>query len=123
RLHFRLDLRNSSLTTMGPSPSPTQRRWITDTLTWEALQPGRRVGTVGGLDDDSTMALVYGIKHAQYGAFAEPGAPIAVYGFLTCRSAVGLQLLQRVFVTLALLPQAVSRGLPNVSLLTLTVYD
>jgi signal transduction histidine kinase len=78
---------------------------------------------VGGVDHDSTMALVYGIKHAQYGAFAEPGAPIAVYGFLTCRSAVGLQLLQRVFVTEALLPQAVSRGLPNDSLLTLTVYD
>jgi len=69
------------------------------------------------------MALVFGIKQAQYGAFAEPGAPIAVYGFLTCRSAIGLELLKRVFATEALLPQAVSRGLPNDSLLTLTVYD
>ena len=89
RLHFRLDLRDGSLTTMGPAPSPTQRRWITDTLTWEALQPGPRFGTVSGRDHDSTTALVYGIKHAQYGAFAD-SAPIAVYGFLTCRSAVGL---------------------------------
>jgi signal transduction histidine kinase len=123
RLYFRLDLRDGSLTTVGPAPSSTQRRWITDTLTWEALQPGRRFGTVSGVDRDSTTALVYGIKQAQYGAFAEPGAPMAVFGFLTCQSAVGIQPLQRVFANEALLPQAVSRGLPNDSLLTLTVYD
>jgi signal transduction histidine kinase len=123
RLHFRLDLRDGSLATTGPAPSPTERRWITDTLTKEALRPGQRFGTVDRVDQDSTMALVFGIKQAQYGAFAEPGAPIAVYGFLTCRSAIGVALLKRVFATEALLPQAVSRGLPNDSLLTLTVYD
>ena len=96
RLYFRLDLRDGSLTTTGPAPSAARRRWITDTLTREVLRPGQRFGVVAGTAADSLVALAYGIKYAQYGSFNEPGAPIAVYGFETCRDAVGLKLLQRI---------------------------
>ena len=123
RLYFRLDLRDGSVATAGPAPSPGLRRWLADTLRREVLRPGQRFGVVGGTAADSDLALAYGVKYAQYGAYAEPGAPIAVYGFETCRDAVGLKLLRRVFATEALLPQAVSRGMPNDSLLTLTVFD
>jgi signal transduction histidine kinase len=123
RLYFRLDLRDGGVTTAGPAPDAGRRRWLADTLRREVLRPGQRFGVVGGTAADSDVVLAYGVKYAQYGAYAEPGAPIAVYGFETCRDAVGLQLLRRVFAREELLPQAVSRGLPNDSLLTLTVLD
>jgi signal transduction histidine kinase len=126
RLFFRVDLRDGSLATSGRDPTAAERRWIADTVAQDlksGLRPGQREGFIGAAPPDSSLVLAYGIKYAQYGAYAEPGAPIAVYGFLTCRDALGVGLIRRVFHEEPLLPQAVSGGLPSDSVLTLTVID
>jgi signal transduction histidine kinase len=125
RLYFRLDLRDGSLATSGRPADEEERRWIADTLTREArlgLRPGQRLGLVGD-GTGSGRVLAFGLKFAQYGAVSVAGAPVAAFGFETCRDAVGADLLKRVFSAEPLLPQAVSRGLPNDSLLTLSLLD
>jgi signal transduction histidine kinase len=116
---FRLDLRDGSLLTQG-EVTPALRRWIADTVDRDArqqLRPDQRYAIIDHVPGAPGVVLVYAARRALYGAFAQPGAPIAVYGFLRCRAAFGWPLMQRVINGPPLLPTPVSGGLPNDSLL------
>lgn len=116
---FRLDLRDGSLLVQGELPPPL-RRWIADTVDQDArqqLRPDQRYAIIDRVPGAPDLVLVYAARRALYGAFAQPGAPIAAYGFLRCRAAFGWPLVQRVLKGAPLLPTPVSGGLPNDSLL------
>jgi signal transduction histidine kinase len=122
---FRLDLRDGSLVTQGEI-APTLRRWLTDTLDHDArqlLRTDQRYAIIARVPAESNLVVVYAARRAQYGAFAQPGAPIAAYGFLRCRSAFGWPLIERVMQGPPLLPTPVSGGLPNDSLLEVSRLD
>lgn len=116
---FRLDLRDGGLLLQGEL-TPALRRWLSDTLDREArqqLRPDQRYAVINQVPGRPDMVVVYAARRAQYGAFAQPGAPIAAFGFLRCRAAFGWPLMQRVLAGAPLLPTPVSGGLPNDSLL------
>jgi signal transduction histidine kinase len=124
-LALRLDLRDGSLLTLG-AVSPGLRAWLADTLRADATssyRPDQRYAVIDRIPGQPGRVLVYAVKRGQYGAFAQPGAPIGVFGFVRCRSAFGVPLLRRVIASRPLLPSQVSGGLPNDSALAISVYD
>lgn len=120
---FRLDLRDGSLVAQG-GISPALRRWLADSVDRDArqlLRPDQRYAIIDRVPDNTELIVVYAARRALYGAFAQPGAPIAVYGFVRCRSAFGWPLIERVMSGAPLLPTPVSGGLPNDSLLEVSL--
>jgi signal transduction histidine kinase len=116
---FRLDLRDGGLQLQGDL-APGLRRWLADTIDRDArqlLRPDQRHAVIDRVPGRPELVLVYAARRAQYGAFAQPGAPIAAFGFLHCRAGFGWPLMQRVMAGAPLLPTPVSGGLPNDSLL------
>jgi signal transduction histidine kinase len=126
RLTFRLDLRDRSLQT-DPADAPSRlRAWLRDTVATDAGRPGTagiRYHTIWGTGAGSGQAVVYGVRSAQSGASALPGASIAAYGLTTCSGVLAGSLVRRVLDGAPLLPSPLLAGMPNDSLLSATVTD
>src|SRR4051812_12477419 len=91
---FRLVLKDSSLALAAPDGAPlpyagassAPARWLADTVVAHAratYQAGARYALVLGSGRGEGRAVLYGVRDAQF------GAPIAVYGVITCRAALG----------------------------------
>ncbi len=95
-LAFQYDLRDGSLI-LERDATPTLRRWLADTLpelVRGSYRPEQHYAVVGGVPGAPGQVLLLAVKWAQVGAQARPVAPIGVIGFLRCRSAFGVPLVQ-----------------------------
>ncbi|MBV9878980.1 MAG: HAMP domain-containing histidine kinase [Gemmatirosa sp.] len=92
----RLDLRDASLATAGAPVSAATERWLRDTLaiakgeTRAVTSSTMPVGVLFGRGPFAGRAVVYAVARAPF------DAPIAVYGVVTCASALGRPLVERV---------------------------
>jgi signal transduction histidine kinase len=122
RFYFRLDLRDNTLATSGAEPLPPVRQWVADTVAAHVRSVYKsdwRYAVIFGSANapGSGLALVYGVKYAEF------GAPIAAFGFATCPSAFGVPLFRAVVGRHTLPPSSVARGMAADSLLAVTVLD
>ncbi|MDB4951088.1 MAG: hypothetical protein JWM27_3737 [Gemmatimonadetes bacterium] len=122
RGYFRLDLRDGSMESTGEAPSPAFRAWLADTVrawyrhrvrdesSWEfqAL-----VGHIAGRD----RAVGYVLRRD------EAGVPALIYGFETAPRDFVRAAFKRILPSPYLLPGALTRGLPNDSLISLVATD
>lgn len=125
-ISFRLDLRDRSLVTDAGSPAPARQQWLADTVAIDARQPGSagvRYHVIWGSGTAAGMAIGYGLRAAQSGASAIPGASIAAYGLLSCSRAFAVPMLDRVMQGPPLLPSPLLAGIANDSLLSLALTD
>ena len=121
RFYFRIDFRDGSLVASGATPSATTRQWLLDTISSQArsvYQPDWTYAVaIGNPPGEPPVAIAYAVKYAEH------RAPIAAYGFRTCASAVGPAIFDSVVTRRALLPATVTGGVPNDSMLSITVRD
>ncbi len=123
-LSFRLDLRDQTLVTQPFEPPGARLAWLRDTVLADARQPGRggvRYRVVWGTGAWSDLGIGYGLRAAQSGASAIPGAAIAAYGVLTCRAALAVPMLKQVMAGPPLLPSPLLAGMPNDSLVAVAL--
>jgi signal transduction histidine kinase len=122
RGYFRLDLRDGSIATTGEPATPAFRAWLADTVrAWYRSRPRDEsnwefqalVGHFAGRD----RAIGYILRRDQ------AGAPAAVYGFEAPPRSVAATAFRKVLPSPYLLPSALTRGLPNDSLISLVVTD
>jgi len=121
RFYFRIDIRDGSLVTAGAAISPAMREWLSDSI----LAHGRNVYqpdwsfavVIGGPRVETPSAIVYGLKYAEH------NAPIAAFGFRTCRDAIGQSMIRDVIARHPLLPASVSGAAPNDSIVAISVFD
>jgi len=119
RFYFRIDLRDGSVVTAGAAVSPAMRAWLGDSILAHGrnvYQPDWSFAVVfGGPRGERPSAIVYGLKYAEH------NAPIAAFGFRTCRDAMGQSMIRDVIARHPLLPASVSglrrttRSSPSVS--------
>jgi signal transduction histidine kinase len=121
RFYFRIDFRDGSLATSGATPSAAMRQWLVDTISNQArsvYQPDWNYAVVlGGPSTDPPSTIAYAVKYAEH------RAPIAAYGIRTCADVIGTPMLDSVVARRALLPATVTGGVPNDSIVSLTVRD
>jgi len=120
---FRLDLRDQSLVTDRTGSSPLVA-WAREAVLLDARQPGTagaRYHVVWGRGREGDAIIGYGLRAAQSGASAIPGASIAAYGVVTCAGALAVPMLARIMAGPPLLPSPLLAGLPNDSLLSLAL--
>ena len=121
RFYFRLDFNNDSLVTAGAALSPGMRAWLADSIMAHGTtvyQPDWTYAVVlGGPRGESASAIVYAVKYAEH------NAPIAAFGFRTCRDAIAPTMFRDVVAHHPLLPSAVSGGTPNDSIVAISVFD
>lgn len=126
RLVFRLDLRDRSLQTDPAGQPVALLAWLRDTVAADAGRPGTagaRYHTIWGAGSMAGHAIAYGVRAAQSGASALPGASIAAYGLMSCARTLAVSPLRRVLAGPPLLPTPLLAGMPNESLLAVTVTD
>lgn len=124
RVVFRIDLRDRSLVTIPQNVPGEDQRWLRDTLLADAGRPGTagaRYHTLWLVGSEPGRVVVYGLRAAQSGASAIPGAAIAAYGVLTCAKEMTESLLREVLAGAPLLPSPLLAGLPNDSVLSVAV--
>jgi len=98
--------------------------WLRDAVMADARQPGTagaRYHILWGLGRQARLSVGYGLRAAQSGASAFPGAAIAAYGVLTCGRAMAVPMLARVMAGPPLLPSPLLAGIPNDSLLAVAL--
>ncbi len=121
RFYFRIDLRDSSLATAGAAVSPGVRRWLTDTIATHSRAVYHAdwsyAVVVGKPAGEGSIAIAYAVKYAEH------QAPIAAYGIRICADAVGASTIAGVVARRALLPVSATGGVPNDSILAITVRD
>jgi signal transduction histidine kinase len=120
RYYFRLDLRDGGVTTAGTAPPAATLAWLRDTvttLTRLVYRPEMRYALIDDPRQSPDAIIFYAVKYAQH------GAPIAAYGFAACRAGFGSGVFHDVIRHHALLPSAVTGGVPNDSLLSIRVVD
>ena len=121
RFYFRIDFRDGSLATSGATPSPGIRQWLLDTVSAQArsvYQPDWNYAVVfGNPAGESPVVVAYAVKYAEH------RAPIAAYGLRTCADALGAAMFDSVVMRRALLPATVTGGVPNDSIVSITVRD
>ena len=121
RFYFRIDFRDGSLATAGAIPSAAMRQWLLDTVSAQArsvYQPDWNYAVAfGSPAGEPPGAIAYAVKYAEH------RAPIAAYGFRTCADAVGAAMFDSVVARRALLPATVTGGVPNDSIVSITVQD
>jgi len=120
RFYFRLDLRDGALATSGAAPAAPIRAWVADTVgahVRAVYKSSWRYAVIFGRVAGEGLALVYGVKYAEF------GAPIAAFGFTTCPSAFGVPLFRAVVDRHAIPPSSVAPGVAADSLLSVTVLD
>jgi signal transduction histidine kinase len=121
---FRLDLRDQSLVTDRTGVPGQVVAQLRDAVLADARQPGTagaRYHVVWGRGQDADAIIGYGLRAAQSGASAIPGASIAAYGVRTCAGALAVPMLMRTMAGPPLLPSPLLSGLPNDSLLSLAL--
>jgi signal transduction histidine kinase len=120
RFYFRLDLRDGALATSGAAPAAPIGAWVADTVgahVRAVYKHDWRYAVIFGRVAGEGLALVYGVKYAEF------GAPIAAFGFTTCPSAFGVPLFRAVVDRHAIPPSSVAPGVAADSLLSVTVLD
>jgi len=120
RFYFRLDLRDGALATSGAAPAAPIAAWAADTVgahVRAVYKSDWRYAVIFGRVAGEGLALVYGVKYAEF------GAPIAAFGFTTCPSAFGVPLFRAVVDRHAIPPSSVAPGVAADSLLSVTVLD
>jgi signal transduction histidine kinase len=123
-LVFRIDLRDRSLTTIPGGQGAELLSWLRDTVAGDAARPGTagaRYHALWGSGPANGRAVAYGLRAAQSGASAIPGASIAAYGLVTCADGMTAALMRRVLAGPPLLPSPLLAGISNDSLVALTV--
>jgi len=124
RTYFALDFRSGTLSTAGAVPDPETAAWLRASIGPAAGRAtGRAAGRAAiawGSGPTAGRIAVYGVKNLRYSGFAGHDAPLAAYGLVTCRSALG-PVIARVLEEHPLLPRSVSGGLSNAELAALEV--
>lgn len=113
--YFAVDLRDGTVATAGAALAAPERDRLRDLLTADVrahYRPDR--GTVL-LDLRGAPLAAYGVRAAEH------GAPVAGYGLTLCRSTLGADFVRAALARRPLLPSDVTGGLPNDSLLTISV--
>ncbi|HTO73959.1 MAG TPA: HAMP domain-containing sensor histidine kinase, partial [Gemmatimonadales bacterium] len=121
---FRIDLRDRSLVTIPAVRSSDEQRRLRDTVLADAGRPGTAGARYHALwipGDAAGRVVVYGLRAAQSGATAIPGAAIAAYGLVTCARAMADSLLGGAMAGAPLLPSPLLSGLSNDSVLSIAV--
>ncbi len=115
RTYFGYDLRTGALSTAG-APADAQ------TAAWLRASVGPAAGTAiaWGAGPMSGRIAVYRVKLLRYSGYAVHDAPLAAYGLVTCRAALG-PVIARVLQEHPLLPRSVSAGLSNAELAAIEV--
>ncbi|HEU5186784.1 MAG TPA: HAMP domain-containing sensor histidine kinase [Gemmatimonadaceae bacterium] len=118
--YFLLDFRNGSTRFAGASAPAIGPEWLKDTVTAHAktsYERGWEFATIFHGTGPHARTIVYTLKrdHA--------GAPVAAYGFVMDPQRFGEAAYTRVMKKWALLPYALTGGLPNDSLLRLSVVS
>jgi signal transduction histidine kinase len=118
RAFYRVDMRTRTLETAGGPVSPEMQRWVLDTLTAHAKamwDPEWGFALIFGSHERDHSMLAYALRrNAQ-------GEPVVAYGFDLCLTYFGSPIFEKVYHHYALLPPSLTRGLPNDSLLSVTV--
>lgn len=122
RFYFRIDFRDRSLATDGPSqPSANMREWLVDTVVSHGrgtYQPDWTYAVIlGGPRGEAPSAIAYAVKYAEH------RAPIAAYGIRSCADFLGGGALRAIDSHRALLPASVTGGVSNDSIVSLVVRD
>ena len=108
-------MRTGALSTAG-APADAQ------TAAWLRASVGPAAGTAiaWGAGPMSGRIAVYRVKLLRYSGYAVHDAPLAAYGLVTCRAALG-PVIARVLQEHPLLPRSVSAGLSNAELAAIEV--
>jgi signal transduction histidine kinase len=117
RSYFALDFRSGALSTAGAAPSPQTAAWLRASV----VPTAQRTTLAWGSGHLAGRIAVYGVKQLRYSGFAGHDAPLAAYGIVTCRAALGL-VIARVLTEHPLLPRSVAGGLSNRELAALEVH-
>lgn len=120
RVVFRVDLRDGSVSLGGATPDSGFTSWLRDTVVTHTrlrYRPEMRYAAIADEARAPGRLIFYAIRYAQH------GAPLAAYGFTSCKRAIGEGVLREVMGAHALLPGAVTGGAANDSLLVITVSD
>jgi len=124
RFTFAIDLRSGAVTTAGASPAAGLRAWLADSIAREArattVALGRYVTAWTPRGSAPKAVAVYGIKAVRYNGYAAHDAPLAVYGVVSCPTAMA-GLVAGVATRHPLLPARMAGGLPTARLLGLEV--
>lgn len=120
RFFFRLDLRDGAFTSSGHPPAQAVATWIRDTVPHHAARDYTKdwsyaaiFGTVG----DVPRALAYQVK------WDSEKRQVAAYGFPLCLQQFAAPLFTMLLRKYPLLPPALTKGIPNDSLLSVAVSD
>jgi signal transduction histidine kinase len=116
--YFLVDFRNGRTTFAGASAPAVGPRWLTDTVTAHAstaYEKGWEFATIFQGSGPHARAVVYTLKRDA------AGAPVAAYGFVIDPQRFGEAAYTRVMKKWQLLPYALTHGMPNDSLLRLSV--
>jgi signal transduction histidine kinase len=116
RTYFALDFRSGTLSTAGAAPDAETAAWLRASVGPTA----GRTAIAWGSGSAAGRIAVYGVKQLRYSGFAGHDAPLAAYGMVTCRSALG-PVIARVLQQHPLLPRSVAGGLSNAELAALEV--
>ncbi len=122
RFTFALDLRSGALTTHGAAPASPLRAWLADTIARAARAQAPGLGRYGTVWSPAGAVAIYGVKAVRYNGYAAHDAPLAVYGVVTCPSAMA-RLVAGVVARHPLLPAQVAGGLATARLVGLEVTD
>jgi signal transduction histidine kinase len=117
---FAYDFRSATLTTHRDDASVVGR-WLADSIAARG-RVGRPAPGRAELVWNGSLVAVYGVKVLRYTGFAKSDVPMAAYGVVTCREALG-PVLAGVVAEHPLLPASVAGGLTNRELVTLRVLD
>ncbi len=118
RLYFRLDLRNAGLATAPLDAAPRGEREVRPLalhFVRDIAKPEQPLGVVTAAPPDSTDLVVLGARYTLL------RAPVAVYGFTICRSALGASFFRNVLRDHPLLPSTAGSRVPNDSLFVVAV--
>jgi signal transduction histidine kinase len=121
RAYFLIDFGDGNVV-MNPAGAGAGRtsteRWVRDTVLVHyrrQYQPSSGFATL--FEQGGNRALVYGVKYAPH------RAPLAVYGIVTCASALEKPLFRQALTRGPILPAAVTAGVPADSLVAVVVRD
>lgn len=120
RFFFRIDLRDGAFTSSGNTPAAAVADWIRDTVPHHAARDYTKdwsyaaiFGTVG----EAPRALAYQVK------WDSEKRQVAAYGFPLCLQQFAAPLFTMLLRKYPLLPPALTKGIPNDSLLSVAVSD
>ncbi|HRN54499.1 MAG TPA: histidine kinase dimerization/phospho-acceptor domain-containing protein, partial [Gemmatimonadaceae bacterium] len=117
---LRVELPGGRVSTAGPALPAAVAAWIRDTLPSHAAAKHTRDLTFSGIWGDvggSRRGIVYTVK------WDAENRQRAAYGTEFCLAAIGGSSIEKILATGHVLPPAITRGLPNDSLISVVVRD